>query len=106
MCNADMKSILKIVVEVLNVIHFFVPIVLILFCTIDIFKIVITKKEDEIKKLRSGIVWKIVYAIIIFVIPYLVPFILGAVDKILPMDYDESWYECYNYVKNNQENNK
>ena len=103
MCNADMKSILKIVVEVLNVIHFFVPIVLILFCTIDIFKIVITKKEDEIKKLRSGIVWKIVYAIIIFVIPYLVPFILGAVDKILPMDYDESWYECYNYVKNSQE---
>ncbi len=103
MCNADMKMILKIVIEVLNVIHFFVPIVLILFCTIDIFRIVITKKEDEIKKLRTGIFWKILYAIIIFVVPYLVPFILGAVDKILPMDYDDSWYECYNYVKNSQE---
>ena len=102
MCNSDMKMILKIVIEVLNVIHFFVPIVLILFCTIDIFRIVITKKEDEIKKLRTGIFWKILYAIIIFVVPYLVPFILGAVDKILPMDYDDSWYECYNYVKNSK----
>ena len=41
---------------------------------------------------------------IIFLIPYFVPFILGAVDKILPMDYDESWYECYKYVKNSQDN--
>ena len=102
MCNADMKAILKIVIEVLNVIHFFVPIVLILFCTIDIFKNKKKKKEDEIKKLRSGIVWKIIYAIVIFIIPFLVPFILGAVDKILPMDDDDSWYECYNYVKNSQ----
>ena len=38
MCNSDMQMILKIVVEVLDVIHFFVPIVLILFCTIDIFR--------------------------------------------------------------------
>ncbi len=103
MCNSDMQAILKIVVEVLNVIHFFVPIVLIVFCTVDIFRIVITKKEDEIKKLRTGIIWKIVYAIVIFIIPYMVPFILGAVDKILPMDYDDGWYECYNYVKSNQE---
>ena len=104
MCNSDMQMILKIVVEVLDVIHFFVPIVLILFCTIDIFRIVVSKKEDDIKKLRKGIGWKIIYSIVIFLIPYLVPFILGAVDKILPMDYDDSWYDCYNYVKKSQDN--
>ena len=103
MCNSDMQVILNVVVKVLDVVHFFVPIVLILFCTMDVFKIVVSKKEDEIKKLRKGIMWKIIYSILIFLIPYFVPFILGAADKILPMEYDDSWYDCYYYVKNNQE---
>lgn len=103
MCNSDMQMILNVVIKLLDVIHFFVPIVLILLCTVDVFKIVVSKKEDDIKKLRNGIMWKIIYSIVIFLIPYFVPFILGAVDKILPMDYDDSWYECYNYVKNSQE---
>lgn len=104
MCNSDMQMILNVIVKILDVIHFFVPIVLILLCTVDVFKIVVSKKEDDIKKLRNGIMWKIIYSIVIFLIPYFVPFILGAVDKILPMDYDESWYECYKYVKNSQDN--
>ena len=104
MCNSDMQMILSVVIKLLNVIHFFVPNVLILLCTVDIFRIVVSKKEDDIKKLRSGIIWKIAYSIIIFLIPYFIPFILGAVDKILPMDYDDGWYECYNYVKKSQEN--
>ena len=104
MCNSDMQMILNVIVKLLDVIHFFVPIILILLCTVDVLKIVVSKKEDDIKKLRNGIMWKIIYSIVIFLIPYFVPFILGAVDKILPMDYDDSWYECYNYVKNSQEN--
>ncbi len=104
MCNSDMKMVLSIIVQVLDVIHFFVPVVLILLCTVDVFKIVVSKKEEDIKKLRNGILWKIIYSIIIFLIPYLIPFLLGAVDKILPMDYDDSWYECYNSVKTSQEN--
>ena len=102
MCNEDVQMILNVVIKVLDVIHFFVPIVLILLCTMDVFKIVVSKKEDDIKKLRKGIFWKIIYSIIIFLIPYLVPFILSAADKILPLEYDDSWYNCYYFVKNSQ----
>ena len=99
MCSSDMETIMKIFIDVLDIIHFFVPIVLILFCTMDIFKIVVSKKEDEVKKIRNGIFRKIIYAIIIYVLPFIIPFIFSAADKILPMDYDTSWKNCYDYVK-------
>ena len=104
MCDTELQVIVKIVIEVLDVIHFFVPIVLIIFCTIDIFKIIVSKKEEDVKKLRNSVFWKIFYAIMIYLVPYIVPFVLSAADKILPMEYDNSWQECYNYVKNNQKN--
>ena len=102
MCNSDMQMLVDIIIKVLDVVHFFVPIVLIIFCTIDVFKIIVSKKEDEVKKLRNDVFWKIVYAIVIYLIPFLVPFVLSAADKILPMEYDNSWKECYDYVKSNQ----
>ena len=102
MCNSEMQMIINIVIEVLDVIHFFVPVVLIIFCTIDIFKIIVSKKEDEVKKLRNEVFWKIFYAIMVYLVPYIVPFVLSAADKILPMEYDNTWEECYNYVKKNQ----
>lgn len=104
MCNGDAQTIMKIFIDVLDIIHFFVPIVLIIFCTMDIFKIVVSKKEDEVKKLRNGIFRKIIYAIIIYVLPFLIPFILSAADKVFPMDYDNSWKNCYDYVKNSKSN--
>lgn len=104
MCNEDLQMILNVVISILEILNFLVPIVLIVLCTIDIFKIIVSKKEDEIKKLRKGVIMKIVYAILIYLIPYLVPFIFRLVDNILPMEYDESWYQCWEYVKNNRKN--
>ncbi len=102
MCDSNLQMLINIVIEVLDVVHFFVPIVLILFCTIDIFKIIVSKKEDEIKKFRNDVFWKIFYAIMVYLVPYIVPFVLSAADKILPMEYNNSWKECYDYVKKNR----
>jgi len=104
MCTTDFQMILNVLIQVLDVVHFFVPIVLIIFCTVDIFKLIVSKDEKEVKKLRDGIFLKIVYAICVYLVPFLVPFILNAVDKILPMDYDNKWKSCYDYVKKNQNN--
>jgi H+/gluconate symporter-like permease len=97
-----MQQVLEIIINVLEVVKFFVPILLIVFTTIDIFKIIVSKKEDEVKKYRKDIFWKIIYTIIIYMIPVLVPFILNAAEKVLPMNYDNSWYDCWNYVKENK----
>ena len=105
MCNSDMQMIFEIVIKVLDLVRFFIPILLIIFCTIDIFKIIVSKKEDEIKKLRKDVINKVVYAIIIYLIPFLVPFILNLIDSLLPMEYDNSWKQCWDLVKENKKDN-
>ena len=94
MCTEEMQMIMGIVITILDIIKFIVPIVLIIFCTIDIFKIIVSKKEDEIKKLRKDVFMKIVYCIIIYLIPFIVPFILKYASNIIPMEYDDSWKNC------------
>lgn len=102
MCTEEMQMIIGIVITILDIIKFIVPIVLIIFCTIDIFKIIVSKKEDEIKKLRKDVFMKIVYCIIIYLIPFIVPFILKFASNIIPMEYDDSWKKCWDYVKKNK----
>ena len=45
---------------------------------------------------------KIVYCIIIYLIPFIVPFILKFASNIIPMEYDDSWKSCWDYVKKNK----
>ncbi len=104
MCDSNMQMIVGIVVTLFNAIKFAIPIVLIILCTIDIFKIIVSKKEDEIKKLRKDVMMKIVYAVLIYLIPFLIPFILNIVNGLVPMDYDASWKECWDYVSESKKN--
>ena len=103
MCNSEMQTIMEIYINLLDVVHFFVPVVLILLCSIDIFKIVVSKKEEDAKKLRNGVFKKIFYAIIIYALPFLIPFVFNMVSKILPMDYDNTWKNCYDFVQESQQ---
>ena len=104
MCNSDFQMILGIIITILNVIRFFIPIVLIILCTIDIFKIIVSKKEDEIKDLRKDVIRKIIYAVIIYLIPFLVPFFFHLVDQLIPFNYDDSWKECWDIVEQSKKN--
>ena len=72
MCNEEMQIIMGVVISVLDIVKFLVPVVLIVFCTIDIFKIIVSKKEDEIKKLRKDVFMKIIYCILIYLLPFLI----------------------------------
>ena len=105
MCNEEIRMVLEIIITILDVVMFFVPVVLIILCTIDIFKIIVSKKEDEIKKLRKGVLRKIVYAVIIYLIPFVIPFIFNLVSDLIPIDYDNSWKQCWDIVKENKKNN-
>ena len=106
MCTNEMQMILDIVIKVLDVIRFFVPILLIILCTIDIFKIIVTKKDDQVKKLRKDIFMKIFYAILIYLIPFLIPLVFRLINNLLPINYDNSWQECWNLVKENKKMNQ
>jgi len=104
MCSMEMQEILGIIITILNVIKFLVPIILIILCTIDIFKIIVSKKEDEIKKLRKDIFNKILYSVLIYLIPVLIPFILNIINNLILMGYDNSWKEWWNFVEESKKN--
>lgn len=104
MCNESMQMVLDIIITILDLVKFVVPIVLIIFATIDIFKIIVSKKEDEVKKLRKDIFRKIIYCILIYLVPFIVPFILNIASEIIPMEYDNSWKTCWDIVKENKNN--
>ncbi len=105
MCNSDMQTLFRIIVTLFDLIKFIIPIVLIVLCTIDIFKIIVSKKEDEIKKLRKEVFMKIVYAIVIYLLPFLIPTILRLANNIIQFDYDDSWKECWDYVEESKNYN-
>ncbi len=105
MCNSDMQLFFGIIVSLFDLIRFIIPILLIVLCTVDIFKIIVSKKEDEIKKLRKEVVMKIVYAIIIYLLPFLIPMFFRLANSIIPFGYSDEWKECWDYVENSKKNN-
>ena len=49
-CDSDLLVIFRLLASVVNLIKIFVPVLLILFGTLDLAKAVIAGKEDEMKK--------------------------------------------------------
>ena len=101
MCNNEMQIVFGVIISLFNLIRFIIPILLIVLCTIDIFKIIVTKKEDEIKKLRKDVIMKIV----IYLLPFLIPMFFRLANRIVPFGYTDEWKECWDYVEESKKNN-
>lgn len=74
-CNiggADLSAFMGVFKLIIQVIQYAVPVALILWGTIDLFKSIISSKEEEIKKKQTLLFKKILSAVIIFLLPWLV----------------------------------
>ncbi len=95
-CTNDALTIIDAVKRVLNIIQIALIVLLIVYCTVDIAKIVISKNDDEIKKYRSSIYNRIISCILIFLIPSLVFLIFGSILNNSSMSINEikqCWYK-------------
>lgn len=70
--GADLTSFMAIFKLVITVIQYAVPVALILWGSIDLFKSITTGKDDEIKKKQTLLFKKVLSAVIIFLLPWLV----------------------------------
>lgn len=70
--GADLGSFMAIFKLVITVIQYAVPVALILWGSIDLFKSITTGKDDEIKKKQTLLFKKVLSAVIIFLLPWLV----------------------------------
>ena len=95
-CTSDALTIIDAVKRVLNIVQIALIVLLIVYCTLDIAKIVISKNDDEIKKYRSSIYNRIISCILIFLIPSVVFLIFGSVLNNSSMSINEikqCWYK-------------
>ena len=106
-CN-DAGFILGIVVQVVKILRWAIPVILILLIIFDLFKVVAnTNPDDKAKKdAFDKIIKRVLFAVIIFLIPTIVNIILL---KIEPISKDAdgrvtttstSYVGCWNYYYN------
>lgn len=88
--GADVTQFMSIFKLIITVIQWAVPVALILWGSIDLFKSITSGKDDEIKKKQSLLFKKVLSAVIIFLLPWLIIGIMGLLGTTV-----SSYANCY-----------
>ena len=89
LCNdGDLQKIVNVLYFALTVIQWLVPVLLILWGTIDLVKSVVAGKEDDIKKNQKTLVRRVISAVIVFLIPLAVTILMGLIGS-------AGWKACW-----------
>ena len=75
----ELLPVISAVKFILKVIQYVVPVVLIIFGSIDLIKAVIAGKEDDIKKNQQTLFKRIIAAVIVFLVPLIVSVVMGLI---------------------------
>lgn len=100
-CNSLMPLI-KLVKAVFTIIQWGIPIILILFGTIDLGKAVISSDDKEVKAAQSRLIKRCIYAVAIFFIVLLVNLLMKLVGESQQGSKTETkvdstnWFTCWN----------
>ena len=100
-CDKDLLIIYKLLINVADMVKIFVPILLILFGTIDLAKAVIAGKEDEMKKAQGTLIKRFIYAVAVFLVVNLVMFILRFAAS-SGVEHTNDWRTCYDEAINSK----
>jgi len=99
----DMKPILVVVKYIILILQWSVPLILLVWGSIDIFK-AIAKADDSkvVEDAKKSFIKRLVYGAIIFIVPFVVRLILGLVEDNMLKDNDEfsptSWIGCWQNI--------
>lgn len=103
----DAEFILGPAVQIVKIVRWVIPILLIVLIVFDLSKTLVGQMDDKSKKdVFSKIVKRIVYAVIVFLIPTVVNFILLKIEPISRDSKDNlsststSYLGCWNYYYN------
>lgn len=77
--------------NVVRLLQWGIPIILILFGLIDLGKAVMAGKEDEMKKAQGTLIKRVIYAVCVFFVVMLVGFVMGLLGS-------TEWQECWQNV--------
>lgn len=86
-----LEQVVTLLKNIVKLIQWSIPMILILFGLLDLGKAVIAGKEDEMKKYQGALIKRVIYAVVIFLIVAIVTFVMGLVGS-------EDWKSCWNGV--------
>ncbi len=87
-CNG-LDNLVSIVKFALKIVQWVVPIILIVFGTVDLVKAVIAGKDEDIKKHQQTLIKRVIAAVIVFLVPLIISIIMGWLGN-------EDWRNCWN----------
>lgn len=87
--GVDLSEFMSVFKLVITIIQYAVPVALILWGSIDLFKSITTGKDEEIKKKQTLLFKKVLSAVIVFLLPWLIFTILSLLGV--------SFGECYQH---------
>ena len=87
MCS-EIFSVLVIIRNIVTIVQWAVPIILILVGSIDLVKAVMAGKEDDIKKNQNTLFKRVIAAVIVFLIPLIAVTVTGLVGS-------SEWKTCW-----------
>lgn len=77
----ELGPVIAIIRNIVTIIQWIVPVILILMGTIDLVKAVTQGKEDDIKKGQKTLITRAIAAVIVFLIPIIVNVVINFIGK-------------------------
>ncbi len=108
-----LEGVISVIKTILNVLRWIIPVTLIIYGTVDMFKAMTKEKEEDQKKIRETFIRRLIYAIVAFMIPLIVTWVFGLAGN-LTKEFDSQGnllnanvFTCWNVgkAKNDAESN-
>lgn len=97
-----LDSIIRVIKEgVFPILQIVIPIILIVLCTFDLGRAVLSSDDKENKKILKRIVRRLVYAILIFFFVTVINLVFTMVGSITDNETLIRWSNCWNYPMEN-----
>lgn len=87
----NLGPVITLLKNIVRLLQWGIPIILILFGLIDLGKAVMSSKEDEMKKAQGTLIKRVIYAVIVFFVVTIVYFVMGIVGS-------DDWKDCWDGV--------
>lgn len=87
-------SVLVLIKYAINIIQIVLPIILIIFISVDLIKALISNDEKQMQKTINIISKRLFYAVLLFVVPTIVNLLIGVLDN--ATNLENKFLNCYN----------
>ena len=90
---SDLSSIIKYIKTILTIFQIVVPIIFIIWGTIDMLKGIISGDEKKIKETRTMLIKRLIYALLVFLVPWMVNLLITILGG------SSDWLNCWKSIK-------